>query len=199
MVTGLVRTLRSENSGIRYVTLDLDTAHKPYCIESAGTISKIYEATFDSELEFVNIDLEYSERNGHISIPRVLPDPGANKALLQNGDYFAVEDQSFYQEDRPLLMETGTAGLLDTLRFVDDLGFEEPVPDDFVEIAPKAFGLNFRDVMIAMGRLNETIMGYECAGVITRVGSKITHLKVGEVGIYASHANEKVRRSLACT
>lgn len=180
MVTGLMRTLRSENAGIRYVTLDLDTAREPYTTETAGTISKIFEATFDSEHESVNVDLEYTERNGQIFIPRVLPDPGANKALLQNSDHPVVEEQSFHQKDRPLLMETGTAGLLDTLRFVDDFGSEEPLPGDFVEIAPKAFGLNFRDVMIAMGQLNETIMGYECAGVITRVGSKITHLKVGD-------------------
>jgi NADPH:quinone reductase-like Zn-dependent oxidoreductase len=66
------------------------------------------------------------------------------------------------------------------MRFEDDLGYHEPLPEDFVEVAPKAFGLNFRDVMIAMGQLNETIMGYECAGVITRVGSKVTHLKVGD-------------------
>ena len=180
MVTGLMRTLRSENTGIRYVTLDLDKAHEPFSNEAARIVSKIFEATFDSELEAANIDLEYTERNGQILIPRVLPDQVANKTLLQTGHHPVVEHQSFYQEDRPLLMETGTAGLLDTLRFVDDLQVEEPLPDDFVEIAPKAFGLNFRDVMIAMGQLNETIMGYECAGVITRVGKRITHLKVGD-------------------
>ena len=180
MVTGLMRTLRSENAGIRYATLDLESTHKLYTTEVAGTIAKVFEATFNFEQKPIDIDLEYTERNGQIFIPRVLPDPGTNKALFQNGDHPVVEKQSFHQEDRPLLMETGTAGLLDTLRFVDDLDFEKPLPDDFVEIAPKAFGLNFRDVMIAMGQLNETIMGYECAGVITRIGSKITHLKVGD-------------------
>lgn len=180
MVMGLMRTLRSENTGIRYVTLDLDKAHKSYSNEAAKIITRIFEATFDFELDTANIDLEYTARNGQILIPRVIPDHVANKALLQNGDHPVVEHQSFYQQDRPLLMETGTAGLLDTLRFVDDLRFEERLPDDFVEVAPKAFGLNFRDVMIAMGQLNETIMGYECAGVITRVGNRITHLKVGD-------------------
>ncbi|KAF8849554.1 type I polyketide synthase [Acephala macrosclerotiorum] len=169
MVTGLVRTLRTENAGIRYVT-----------IESAATIFKIFESTFDSVLESANIDFEYTERNGQILIPRVLPDPGANKAIIQNGDFPSVEDQAFHQEDRPLLLEVDTAGLMDTMRFVDDLEHGQPLPDDFVEVAPKAFGLNFRDVMIAMGQLNETIMGYECAGVITRVGKSVTHLKVGD-------------------
>lgn len=180
LVTGLMRTLRSENTGIRYATLDLDLTHRPYTAEAAGTISKIFEVTFDFEHKSINVDFEYTERNSQILIPRVLPDPSNNKAILEDSGRPVVEVQSFRQEDRPLLMETGTAGLLDTLRFVDDLDFKKPLPDDFVEVAPKAFGLNFRDIMIAMGQLNETIMGYECAGVITRIGSKITHLKVGD-------------------
>ncbi|CZR58380.1 uncharacterized protein PAC_08272 [Phialocephala subalpina] len=166
MVTGLMRTLRTENAGIR--------------IESAAVISKIFEIAFASELESANIDLEYTERNIQILIPRVLPDPEANKASVQNSDFPAVEDQLFYQEDRPLLLEVGTAGLMDTKRFVGDLEHDQPLPDDFVEVAPKTFSLNFRDVMIAMGHLNETVMGHECAGVITRVGKNITHLKVGD-------------------
>ncbi|KAL4883330.1 polyketide synthase [Aspergillus karnatakaensis] len=181
MITGLLRTLRTENAGIRYATLDLEMGSaSPYTTESTSTISKIVEATFDSNTESANIDFEYSERNGQIYVPRVLPDPGANKALLETNGEPTVEDQPFYQEGRPLRMETGTAGLLDTLRFVDDFERNEPLPADFVEVEPKAFGLNFRDVMIAMGQLNETIMGYECSGVISRVGSNVTHLKVGD-------------------
>lgn len=180
MVTGLMRTLRIENAGTRYVTLDLDPAHNTLTIPMADTISGIFQETFDSYLESTNFDLEYSERDSQMYIPRVVPDPVANAALLNNGNNPTIENQNFYQEDRSLLLGIGTTGLLDTMRFEDDLGYHEPLPEDFVEVAPKAFGLNFRDVMIAMGQLNETIMGYECAGVITRVGSKVTHLKVGD-------------------
>lgn len=180
MVTGLMRTLRNENVGIRYATLDQDSTRQPYTTEAAGTISKVFEATFNFEYKSINVDLEYTERNNQIFIPRFLPDPGTNRAIIQDSGRPVVEEQRFHQEDRPLRMEMGTAGLLDTLRFVDDLDFAKPLPDDCVEVAPKAFGLNFRDIMVAMGQLNETIMGYECAGIITRVGSKITHLKVGD-------------------
>ena len=52
-------------------------------------------------------------------------------------------------------------------------------------IEPRAFGLNFRDIMAAMGMLKEVKqeMGVECAGVITRIGgslSKNQDLKVGD-------------------
>jgi NADPH:quinone reductase-like Zn-dependent oxidoreductase len=180
MATGLMRTLRSENSGIRYATLDLDPIRQPFTTQATVTITKIFKFLFDSGDASVNVDLEYTERNGQIFIPRVLPDPQANRALMRTGNQTIVEDQSFYQEDRPLLLEVGTAGLLDTMRFVDDVSYNEPLPGDFVEVAPKAFGLNFRDVMIAMGQLNETIMGYECSGVITRIGNNVTHLQPGD-------------------
>lgn len=39
-----------------------------------------------------------------------------------------------------------------------------------VEIEPKAFGLNFRDLMVTMGQLDETLKGFDCSGVITRLG-----------------------------
>ncbi|KAL2850218.1 hypothetical protein BJY01DRAFT_261657 [Aspergillus pseudoustus] len=181
MVNGLMRTLRTENAGIRYASLDLDGAAGPYRDATAALISSIVTRTFDPATDTAGVDLEFSERNGQVYVPRVLPDPSADTALRKtDGQPPAVEDQPFYQEGRPLRLETGTAGLLDTLRFVDDVERNDPLPADFVEVEPKAFGLNFRDVMIAMGQLNETIMGYECSGVISRVGSSVTHLKVGD-------------------
>ncbi|KAL4792644.1 polyketide synthase [Aspergillus venezuelensis] len=180
MVIGLFRTLRTENAGIRYATLDVDTAQSPYTFETARAIAQIIDQSFETSLNPTDLDLEYSYRDGHFYVPRVLPDAAANATLSEIGGKLSISDQPFYQENRPLRMETGTAGLLDTLRFVDDLQYEEPLPPDFVEVEPKAFGLNFRDVMIAMGQLNETIMGYECSGVISRVGSNVQHLKVGD-------------------
>jgi acyl transferase domain-containing protein/NADPH:quinone reductase-like Zn-dependent oxidoreductase/surfactin synthase thioesterase subunit/ubiquinone/menaquinone biosynthesis C-methylase UbiE len=67
---------------------------------------------------------------------------------------------------------------------------ERLTPDDNqVEIQIKASALNFRDIMMAMGLLsNEAVegglfgrtFGLECAGVITKVGSDVTNVKVGD-------------------
>jgi hypothetical protein len=174
--------------------LDLEYMRRHYNAGTASTIAKIFETTFDPELESANIDLEYMQRDGHLFIPRVLPDSGANKAIVQNSNFSAVEDQFFKQEDRPLLLEIGTARLIDTMRFVDDLEYNQPFPGDFVEVAPMAFRLNFRDVMIAMGQLNEAIIGYECSSVVTRVGKNITHLKVGDhVATMRGHYTNYIR------
>jgi acyl transferase domain-containing protein/NADPH:quinone reductase-like Zn-dependent oxidoreductase/acyl carrier protein len=61
--------------------------------------------------------------------------------------------------------------------------------DDEIEIRPAAVGLNFRDVMYAMGLLSDeavengfsgATLGLELAGSVTRVGTRVTEFRVGD-------------------
>jgi acyl transferase domain-containing protein/aryl carrier-like protein len=56
-----------------------------------------------------------------------------------------------------------------------------PGPDE-VEIEVRAAGLNFRDVLNALGAYpgDPGALGNECAGVVTAVGSNVTGLRVGD-------------------
>lgn len=67
----------------------------------------------------------------------------------------------------------------------------DPASDE-IEIRPVAVGLNFRDVMYAMGLLSDEAvengfagptMGMELAGVVTRVGKAVTEFKTGDAVI----------------
>lgn len=69
---------------------------------------------------------------------------------------------------------------MDTLQFLEDKEQGKPLGPGEVEIEVKAAGLNFRDILIALGRLNQTAMGGECAGVVTRVGEACTSLQPGD-------------------
>ncbi|WP_197041558.1 type I polyketide synthase, partial [Chondromyces apiculatus] len=77
-------------------------------------------------------------------------------------------------------LETARKGLLDHLRLVP-AERRAPGPGE-IEIAVKASGLNFRDVLRALGRdPGEGVeMGGECAGIITAVGEGVQHLAVGD-------------------
>jgi phthiocerol/phenolphthiocerol synthesis type-I polyketide synthase C len=87
-----------------------------------------------------------------------------------------------------------------------DLG---PLGEDEVEIEVRAAGLNFRDVMYAMGLLpDEAVedgfcgptLGMEVSGVVTRVGAAVIELAPGDAVIAfapASFANHVRTRSLA--
>ena len=70
---------------------------------------------------------------------------------------------------------------------------------DTVEIEPQAYGLNFRDVMVAMGQLRERVMGLE-ARALSRVsateasaqgfavGDRVMALILGPFGSRASRS-----------
>jgi NADPH:quinone reductase-like Zn-dependent oxidoreductase/acyl carrier protein len=62
-----------------------------------------------------------------------------------------------------------------------------------VEIEVRAAGLNFKDVLIALGVLPEPTdpamtFGQEAAGIITRVGSAVTDLQAGDRVLCAGHS-----------
>lgn len=180
--SGLLRTLRCEDSSRRYISLDLEAEANVWTANTTHAIVSVFKAAFDDGKDVPRVDFEYARRGSSILVPRVERDSVEDKSLddLEPG-HSDPELQLFQQPGRPLRLELGTPGLLDTLSFRDDPVASEPLPDDIIEIEPKAFGVNFRDILIAMGQLDETVMGYECSGVVTRVGASSAHsLKVGD-------------------
>ncbi len=80
-----------------------------------------------------------------------------------------------------------TPGTLDSLRWTR--GQRRAPGDGEVEIALRATGLNFRDVMFALGILPDeavengfagATVGMEAAGIVTRVGPGVAELEIGQ-------------------
>ncbi|KAL4734136.1 hypothetical protein BDV11DRAFT_175032 [Aspergillus similis] len=182
LATGLLRSIRHEHAGAKYVTLDLDPNTEPWSCTAATAIMQVFTASFvpgsrNTAISPTN-ELEYAERKGVILVSRLFRDNDRNKALLPRvvdwSSSDAVSTEPIFQPERPLSLKVGIPGLLDTIVFDDDpaapLESSRILPD-LIEIKPRAYGVNFRDVLVAMGQLEERVMGVDCAGVITRVGS----------------------------
>ncbi|KAI5241809.1 putative polyketide synthase [Aureobasidium subglaciale] len=166
---GFNRVVREEYSGKRVVNIDLNPSRDSWSESSIAIIGKLYQTAFDMSKTLT--DFEYAEVDGEIFIPRYYKDGGRNTELFKTrGDDFVTKEEVFNQAHRSLRLSIGTPGLLDTLAFIDNDQHETQLPDHHVEIRPCTFGVNFRDVMTAMGQLNNNILGFECAGIITRVG-----------------------------
>lgn len=108
----------------------------------------------------------------------------------------------------PFQLKISEYGLLENLKLV---ACERVLPGpDEVEIAIKAVGLNFRDVLNALGllqRLSEELgisnaqeipFGGECSGIVVAVGAGVSQIKVGDevvaalaIGSLASHVRAK--------
>lgn len=180
---GFLRTMRNETGGRRYVSLDLDATRQTWHSDCIQTICNVFRSTFIGSFENGTKDFEYTEQHGSIYTPRLFDDTTLNTALDENASQPEMALEPFHQPEKPVRMAIGIPGSLDSLYFHDDPNATKLIAGDEIEIDPKAFGINFRDVMVAMGRLEQNaFMGFECAGTIVRLGKEAAAqgFKVGE-------------------
>lgn len=175
LVTGFGRAVCSENWNINFVELALELKSSPTQVLSQ--ITKVYQKCLLSPT--AQSETEYMEKDGKLCISRVVEANNLNNSVHAKLCKQQPEIRSIGQEPkRALSLQIATPGLLDTLQFEDDDLFEQPMAADEVEIEVKAIGVNFKDVMIALGRLPSDSIGFECAGVVKRAGN--TGLRVGD-------------------
>ncbi|KAK6334112.1 polyketide synthase [Orbilia brochopaga] len=197
MHIGMLRTLRIEQPDKKFISLTLDSAGRDREANAIRSICDVFRQCMSSTNE--SSDYEFSSQSGKLLVPRLTGDITSNRELGRlNGVQFA-ETKTFTFDGPYTRLEAANPGLLDSLVFKEDDTYWNTLSwtEDMVEITPYAFGLNFRDVLVAMGMLNENWMAYECAGYISKVGAKASHrLQVGDrvcAVMHAGHWANKVR------
>ncbi|RSS55942.1 SDR family NAD(P)-dependent oxidoreductase [Streptomyces sp. WAC01280] len=159
-VWGLGRSAQTESPG-RIVLLDL----------SSGALGDTLAAALGSD------EPQLAVRDGALLVPRLARATASGAA----GGLAALPLPA-----APALwrLEPGTDGSLESLTAApgdaDSLA-PEPLGPGQVRIAVRATGLNFRDVLIALGMYPDpALMGTEGAGVVTATGPGVTHLAPGD-------------------
>ena len=174
MANGLGRVLCTENSNFSFTTLSLDGNRRD--LQSwARSICKVIMA---SRSENARRELEYEEQNGRLLINRVADTTELNSEIQIKSS--ATSSLREFSQHVPLVLNIATPGLIDSLQFVEDERYGEALKADEVEIEVKAIGVNFRDLLVVLGRLNASTVGCECSGIVTRVGSNCVTLKPGD-------------------
>jgi acyl transferase domain-containing protein/NADPH:quinone reductase-like Zn-dependent oxidoreductase/SAM-dependent methyltransferase len=182
LAAGFMRSLRNEYVGRQFLTLDLDPNTSPWSDSDLSAIMRVLKVGFESWTEAFVDDIspnefEYAERGGCLLIPRIYKDIVKNKAVFPEPiDYSEVTNwqvHPLHQAERPLRLQIGQKGRLETIVFDDDDRahiHNDVLGDEMIEIEPKAYGVNLRNVMTAMGQTEDSVLALECAGVIKRVG-----------------------------
>eukprot|EP01116_Phalansterium_solitarium_P008400 TRINITY_DN2226_c0_g1_i6.p1 TRINITY_DN2226_c0_g1~~TRINITY_DN2226_c0_g1_i6.p1 ORF type:complete len:1607 (+),score=494.16 TRINITY_DN2226_c0_g1_i6:3705-8525(+) len=170
-LAGLLRVLQNEYPDCRSVMLDLD----PSTSAAAVSLEKFVTGGDFSETEL-------AIRGNQTLVPRYSRvTPGG----LQSRSTVALESAS--NDKDAVRLEVGQAGLLNTLRWVKSAR-RAPAKGE-IELEVRAVGMNFKDIMLAMGMLGEEAvsggycagnLGIECSGVVTAIGSGVTSLKPGD-------------------
>ncbi|KAI1817163.1 hypothetical protein GGS20DRAFT_582671 [Poronia punctata] len=167
---GLLRSVRSENIERRIIRLSIESTNDEDPTTLAKFATKVLEATFES----CSKEVEYIVRDGKPQTGRLAEEKELNAKLTS-----LVQPELNHEpwgEGPPVRLGIRTPGFLESLEFTEEACFPSGDDDDLdpyeIEIESKAWALNFRDVFVALGRLPGDGLGYDCAGIVTRVGSK---------------------------
>lgn len=165
---GFLRSIRSEYPTKRLVTLAIES-----CAEGAECdfVPKVLDSSFLDDNS--SAEVEFVVRDGHPFVGRLAVDTTLD-AERQSRVVPELRSAA-WRPGPPLLLDIGISGMLDTLRFVEDVAHADDLSPDEVEIEACAWPISFRDIFIALGRLGHEDMGFECAGVVNRVGSGYPH------------------------
>lgn len=187
VVTGLFRTVRAEASEKHIVTLAIESDQRPTPQELTDYIGQVLGASVRSNSSSSPAEVEFIVRNGHLLSGRLVENIEFDEKIRS-----MVSCQRKNEPLGPgqrLALTVGTVGMLDTLQFVEDgrpvrveLGPEE------VEVEVEAWAVSFRDVFLALGRLPADELGWDCAGVVARVGAGCTLRPGDRVGLGARGA-----------
>ncbi|GAQ06065.1 lovastatin diketide synthase LovF [Aspergillus lentulus] len=165
---GMARTIRAE-LGITFATLELDDFTSN---SSLRAVAKVFESIQgkNEQMEGFNPDMEYAYTQGSVHVGRYHWVP-----LLKELESRAAPDSA-----KELVV--GKPGLLQTLEWRPRTLYE--LPPQGVQIKVHTAGLNFKDVLLASGIINisaETaVLGAEASGIVTAIGSEVSHVSVGD-------------------
>ncbi|XPT01486.1 hypothetical protein M3J09_010621 [Ascochyta lentis] len=172
MVSGLSRTLRSEGTLAKFITLDLDAGEDLGSLEVVSSISRVLQMTLGTQSE--TTETEFRAKDGKLFTPRIINDDELNSYVHEQVHPAATELSSFCNIKRPLRASITAPGAAESLVFNDDDRLRQPPSENQVDIQIKAIGLNAAD------HLSTSSIGLECSGVIIAVGSSVPNLHVGD-------------------
>ncbi len=172
LVTGFGRNVSSESWGIRFIELALELGSSDAQI--VDRILTVYQKSLITQEE--DGESEYMEKDGRLCIGRAIEAQYLNESVGTKTIRQSPRMKTFGSDaNRSLQLTIASPGLLDTFGFEDDPRFHTQLGSDEVELKVRATGVNFKDMMIALGQLAGNTLGYECAGIVTRAGSSVEY------------------------
>lgn len=179
LIDGLSRVLNSEGDTAALTLLRLEGANSRLTTPQMGHILQLCR----QRLALDDVDTEYVESDGILHIPRLVPRPKLNAQIETRLHPRRHIIRPWHAEGQvPLRLAVGSPGLLNTLHWAEDTENtpDAPLGDTDVEVRVHSVGLNFRDLLMVLGRVNHSGIGSDVAGIVTRLGQGCAGLRVGD-------------------
>jgi acyl transferase domain-containing protein/NADPH:quinone reductase-like Zn-dependent oxidoreductase len=169
MTHGLLRTLRSERASLKATVVDFvrtDLASEEFMSHTTS----LAIALFKNEKK---LETEYLVRDGQLLLSRLV---SAEKVNMAHGHIDMVT------QPQPFDPEAELAGKVQAGKVVFEaasLG-KPPLQQDEIEFRPLATGLNREDQAVISGTSFETDFSHETTGIVTKIGSAVKKVSVGD-------------------
>ncbi|KAI0107024.1 hypothetical protein GGR51DRAFT_559712 [Nemania sp. FL0031] len=174
MASGFSRAVMREQPGLRFTTVDVED---PEAV--VETFQKLFESP-SNDREMTDFESDYIKQDGPILIPRIVEaDDSKFPGQIQASGPRLVKKR-LGQDTTEALELQFTFGQLDSFWFAQDESVFSPLADDEIEVQVKATGINFADVLAVLGRVALPRLGYECSGVVLRVGAGVSTVSAGD-------------------
>nr|POE77902.1 reducing polyketide synthase fub1 [Quercus suber] len=179
VIDGLARTATTEDPRLTFITLALQSSASDDLESIVDRITKVLGENLDRiQRDKDSIEPEYREVDDLLHINRATVAPRVVEADV---DGRKNEERSIHRPfgDGPPIKQ-GSFNLIDGFQFVVDPDHENALPSKHIETKVHSTGLNFRDYLVAIGQVDEDLIGVECAGTVTRVGDDCGPYRVGD-------------------
>ncbi|PHH74536.1 hypothetical protein CDD82_4894 [Ophiocordyceps australis] len=189
MTLGFTRTARTDLSA-KLFTVEIDNSSSITAATQALADILLRVQMPELDADSMAPDWEYAVVNGKVLVPRM-------HWQTVTDAFTQIEDYNNRPSTKSLTVTT--PGLLETIGWREaereKLGYGEVV------VQTRAVGLNFKDVLIALGALDNSMeeMGLEGSGVITEIGPGVDKLVVGDRVLYASIGCFTTRKTVSET
>lgn len=168
LVTGIGRSLRSEIPSLQFIELALEQESSDAVI--VRHITNILDRS----------ENEYLEQDNMLYINRVVEANYLNDRLYSRLCPQKPRASTLGQRSENVLsLIPKVPGDLDTLQFQESPSSGQDLATEEVEVEVKAIGVNFKDVMVALGQIPSNTLGLECSGVVLRKGPEVSKVTLG--------------------
>ncbi|KAI0595228.1 ketoacyl-synt-domain-containing protein [Biscogniauxia sp. FL1348] len=194
---GLARTINSEYPGKELVSLDVSSdleSTPPFKV--VQNIQAVLDASFFSPESTVPKEVEYVERSGQFTIPRLAPIDEINDIIERGTAQLEPELQLMPPiQTRPLKLMVGKFGSHKGLYWDDDPKAHEPLLPGYVKVRVIMSALGELDDDVVHERVKEHSVGTGMYGIVEQVGRNVASSKAGDfvVGVVRGTLKDFVR------
>ncbi|KAH7070015.1 PKSKA1 [Paraphoma chrysanthemicola] len=180
---GFLATIRAEEQ-VPFFTLDVETSIERTAIDAiSACLGRVWDMTAAKKFDpRASTDYDFVERGGIILVSRVYRDSDLTFGQSAAHGDRKTEVVEIHKSDTMIRSRCEKVGDIDSVHYGEIAAEPSPLLDGMVEIDVRAAGISYKDVVVTLGTApgDETALGHEAAGVVTKVAQGVSWLSIGD-------------------